>query len=81
MIFTLTNVVASFNFLGKKRIYTAFSLCVNRGVKGKIAGENRVLSLGIVANLLLFTSSSFPASMSTGHRPIYIGKGKGGRSG
>ena len=44
MIFTLTNVVASFNFLGKKRIYTAFPLCVNRGVKGKIAGENRVLS-------------------------------------
>ena len=71
MIFTLTNVVASFNFLGKKRIYTAFLLCVNSGMKGKIAGENRVLFLGIVANLLLFTSPFFPAFMSTVYRPIY----------
>jgi len=71
MIFTLTNVVASFNFLGKKRIYTAFSLCVNRDVKGKIAGENRVLSLGIVANLLLFTSPSFSVFMGTVYHPVY----------
>lgn len=72
MIFTLTNVVASFNFLGKKRIYTAFSLCVNRGVKGKIAGENRVLSLGIVANLLLFTHFTLLLCIHEYSTPPYI---------